>query len=426
MSAAVGVERAGARRAADDGRRAARRDFLKLWGGQTASLFGTQISVVALPLTAALHLDAGPGQMGMLVAAGTAPYLVLGLPAGLRIDRGRRRPVLIGADLARFVLLLAIPGLAVAGLLTMPLLVAIALAIGTCSMLYDLAYPSYLPSLVGRHALAGANAKLGASRSVSELGGPGVAAVLVQAVGAPFALVVDALSFLGSALGLSTVRTPEPRPEPPDRRSARQEILEGLRTTFGHPILRAGACSAGTHNLCWSAMEAVLVLYVVRELGMGAGAYALALGVGAAGGLLGAVLCGRLARLLGVGRSILACAAVCCLAPLLIPLCVDATSGVVPLALAFLLRGLGGTPWDVQILSLRQTIVDDRLMGRVTSSYMLVSLGAASIGALAGGALGGVLGLRTTLLIGALGLSLAWLWLLLSPLRRVRTYDCRR
>jgi Na+/melibiose symporter-like transporter len=202
----------------------------------------------------------------------------------------------------------------------------------------------------------------------------------VQALAAPFALLMDALTFLASALGLLAIRASERAPQRAGPCESRREMAEGLRTTFGTPLLRAGAAAAATHYRCWGAIEAVLVLYVVRELGLGAGTYALALAVGAAGGLIGALMAARLGRRLGVGPAIVACAAVCCGAPLLIPLLADGAAAVLPLAVALFLRGLGG-------------------------------------------ALGGTLGLRPTLLVAAVGLSLAWPWLLFSPLRRVRSYD---
>jgi len=233
------------------------RDFLKLWGGQTASMVGAQVTAVALPLTAALHLDATPGQMGLLVAAGLAPYLLLGLPAGVLVDRVRRRPVLIGTDVARAALLASVPLLALTDLLRIELLIAIALALGACAMLFELAHPAYLPTLVGRERLEQSNARLHGSASVADLGGPGLAGLLVEVVTAPVALLVDALSFLASALGLRAIRRPEPPPRPAPGRDARREVAEGLRATFTSPLLRAGACSAATYNLMWSAIEAV-------------------------------------------------------------------------------------------------------------------------------------------------------------------------
>jgi MFS family permease len=362
--------------------------------------------------------------MGLLVAAGSAPYLVLGLAAGVWIDRTRRRPVLIGTDLARAVLLAAVPLLAVAGLLRIELLIAIALLLGTCAMLFELAYPSYLPTLVGPERLAQSNARLHASHSVAELGGPGLAGVLVQVVTAPFALLLDALTFLASALGLRAIRRPEPPPAPPEgRRDARREAAEGLRATFASPLLRAGACAAATYNLFWSAIEAVLVLYVVRELGMPASVYALTFAVGAAGALAGSAASGAVARRLGVGRAIVASAALSCTALLLLALVDDPVTGALLLSAGFFLRGLGLTGWNIQIISLRQTLVPGHLQGRTTSAYLLLSFGAGAVGALLGGTLAGAAGLRATVVAAAAGLSLAWLWLALSPLPRVRTLD---
>jgi len=398
-------------------------EFLKLWGGQTASMVGGQVTAVALPLTAALHLDATPGQMGLLVAAGLVPYLVLGLAAGVWVDRRRRRPVLVGADVARAALLAAVPLLAALGLLGIELLLAIALALGVCAMLFELAYPSYLPTLVGPERLEASNARMGASRSLAELGGPGLAGVLVQAVTAPLALLVQAATFLASALGLAAIRRPEPPPPRRPRGHARREMAEGLRATFASPLLRAGAVSAAAYNLWWSAIEAVLVLYVVRALGMEAAVYALTFAIGAAGALLGSLASAAVARRLGVGRAIVGSAALSCTALLLLALVEAPGTGAVLLAAAFFLRGLGLTGWNIQIVSLKQTLVPPALLGRTTAAYLLLSFGAGAVGALLGGAAGGALGLRTTLVLAACGLALAWLPLALSPLPRVRRLE---
>ncbi len=200
-------------------------------------------------------------------------------------------------------------------------------------------------------------------------------------------------------------------------------MAEGLRTTWGNRMLRAGACAAGTHNLCCGAIEAVLVLYVVLDLGLSASAYALGLAAGAAGGLIGAFASGPLIRRLGMGPAVIACAVVCCTAPLLIPVLAGAAPAMALLACALFLRGLGGIPWDIQMVTLRQTIVPDELLGRVTSSYMLFSLGGLFLGAVTGRALGATLGLHETVLLAAAGLSLSWLWLAFSPVRTLRTVD---
>ncbi len=396
-------------------------DFVKLWAGQTVSMFGSQITGVALPLTAALYLDASPAQMGLLAAAGAVPFLLLGLPTGVWVDRRSRRPVL-AADLGRAVLLGLIPVLYLVDALGMAQLISIALLVGVCSVLFELASPSYLPSLIDREDLTEGNGKLRTSASVSEIAGPGAAGVLVQSVTAPIALVVDALSFLASAAGLLAIRRPEPPPSPRGHdMNARRDVVEGLRATFGSKTLRAGACSAATYNFFWNAIEAVLALYAVRQLGKGAGIFGLTFTIGAAGALLGSLLAAPVARRVGPGPAIIGSAALSCTGLLLLAFVDDPATGAVLLVLAFFLRGVGPTGWNIHIASLQQSIVPIRLLGRMNASYLLLSLGAGSVGALLGGLLGGSIGLRPTLLIGTIGVALAWLWLPFSPLRRLRT-----
>lgn len=395
------------------------RDFVRLWTGQTVSFFGSHVTGVALPLTAALYLDATPAQMGLLVAAGSAPYLFLSLLAGVWIDRRRRRPVLIGTNVARALLLGAIPALYLLGLLNMAALVAVAALVGGCGMLFDLAYQSYLPSLVEPDDLTEGNSKLWASRAVADVGGPGLAGLLVGLLTAPFALLLDALSFVASAASLARIRRPEPSPAPASRALWR-EVGEGVRFTFGNPLLRAGALAAATYNFWFNVSQAVLVLYVVKQLGMSAGLFGLAFSVGALGALASAALSAPLARRFGVGPTIVGCAALSCAVQVLVPFIGDATTGAVLLTLTLFLSGLGLTSWNVQIEVLQQTTVPNRLLGRMNATYLLLSLGAGSVGALLGGFLGGSIGLRLTLALGAAGLSLAWLWLLFSPLRTLR------
>ncbi len=412
------------------------RDVRLLWAGQSVSFLGGQVTAIALPLTAAVWLSATPAQMGLLTAAGTLPFLVLGLPAGVWVDRVRRRPLLLGADVARACLLAAIPLLFVAGRLDVAVLLALALAAGICTMLSELAAPAYVPTVVDRGRLERFNAALMGSRSVSDVVGPGLAGVLVGVLTAPGAIVVDAVSFLVAAVALGRVRRREPRPTrtplPPDapgaraRRRVTGEVREGLTATFGHPVLRAGALAAATYNLWWSALEAVLVIYTVRELGLSPGTFGLCFSVGAIGAVLGSLLTVPLARRLGPGPSTVVSAAVaCCGLLLLVPL--EGAGPVAPLlAAALFVRGLGLTGWNVQIRSLQQTLVPHRLLGRMNAAYLLLSYGAGAVGALAGGLAGGVVGLRTVLVVSAVGVSLAWFWLAASPLRTLRPHRAAR
>ena len=244
-------------------------DFVKLWTGQTISLFGSQITFLALPLTAVLVLEASPAQMGFLTAAGAIPSLLVGLFVGVWVDRYRRRPILIAADLGRAALLFAIPVAAILGMLRIEHLYVVAFLVGTLELFFDVAHRSFLPSLVKREQLVEGNSKLEMSRSIAMILGPGVAGGLVQLVTAPIAIAVDAISFLISALFLGWIRAPEPAPKPSDQReNIWRELGEGLRLVSGNRLLRAIAGCMGIVGLFNSVLEAVFVLYVTRELGI--------------------------------------------------------------------------------------------------------------------------------------------------------------
>ncbi len=279
-------------------------DFLKLWAGQTVSLFGSQITVLALPLLAALTLDATPAQMSLLVAAGAAPDLLVGLIAGVWVDRLRRRPLLIGADLGRAALLLSIPLAALVGALRLWLLVAVAFGLGLLTTIFGIAYQSYLPALVPRDDLVEANGRLEAGSAVAGVAGPGLAGGLVQWVTAPVAVLLDALSFLLSALLLGRIRTVEPPTPAAAQSRVWGEIGAGLRAVAGAPLLRALAGSAATFNFFDNFLFAVYVLYLTRELGLGPAAVGAVFAIGGAGGLLGALLAGPIARRIGLGRAL--------------------------------------------------------------------------------------------------------------------------
>lgn len=403
------------------------RAFVAVWFGQTVSFLGSQVSGLALPLTATLLLDATPAQMGLLTFAGPAPYLLLSLVAGMWVDRMRRRPILIAADLVRAVLVGSIPLLYLVGGLRIEYVIGITFLLGACSVLFDLAYQSFLPSVIAQRDLMDGNSKLWTSRSAADVAGPGVAGILIQALTPPVALLIDALSFVTSALSLRRVGTSEAHPAPARRAvSARQEITDGLRFTFGDALLRAGALSAATYNFCANIMQAVLVLYVIKQLGLSAGAFGLTLTVGALGAFAGSVLTARAAKRFGVGPTTSGAAALCCGAHLLIPFIDSPQTALGLLAITFFVRGLGLTGWNVQIESLQQATVPGAMMGRMNASYLLLSQGAGSLGALLGGFLGTTIGLRSTLTVGAIGIAFAWLWLVWSPLRPLRALPTHR
>lgn len=395
--------------------------FRKLWVGQTVSVVGSHVTLLALPLAAALTLDATPIEMGLLIAAGSAPDVVVALFAGVWVDRLRRRPILIGADLGRAALLASVPAAAGLGLLGMPQLYVVAFLAGALAVLFHVAHGSFLPALVPRRQLVEANGKLELSRSVARIAGPGLAGGLVQVLTAPFAILADACSFLVSALFLGMIRTPEPEPEPATaRRGVRPEIGEGLRFTFGQPLLWAITAGTATFAFFGNVVAALYALYVTRDLGVSPGTLGLVYAVGASGALLGAATAGRLTRRLGLGPATVAALLLAGLGVLLIPLAASAPAPAVLLIGQELCLGFGAAVFGINTVSIGQAVTPDRLLGRARASSRFVWGGSLAFGALTGGALGEAIGLRPALWIAAGGTLLALPWLLASPFRALR------
>ena len=393
-------------------------DFLKLWAGQTVSQLGSQVTQLALPLTAALTLEATAWQMGVLGAAAFAPFLLFGLFAGVWVDRLPRRRILVAADLGRALLLGLIPLAAQLGVLRIELLCAVGFLAGVLTVFFDVAYQSYLPALVDRSQLVEGNAKLEVSRSVAQVGGLGVGGALVQLLTAPVAIAVDALSFLASAVFLATIRCAEPRAPADTRPNIWTEIREGLGVVLGNPLLRAIAGCTATANLFSNIGMAVYVLYVTRELGVTPALLGVVFAAGSGGALVGALLASRIADWIGLGPTIVGVALLFPLGGLLV-----VVAGGPPLVVAAILiaaqaaTNFCGPVYNVNQVSLRQAITPDRLQGRTNATMRFVVWGTIPIGALVGGFLGDAIGLRATLLVGALGGGLAFLWMLLSPVR---------
>jgi len=398
------------------------RDFLKLWTGQTVSLVGSEVTRLALPLTAIVVLKATPAQVGVLTAAGYVPFLLLTLPAGVWIDHRRGRPVLSAADLGRAALMGLVPLLAALGRLSIASLAVIWLLVGILTVFFELAYQAFLPALLPREHVVAGNSKLAASESVAEIAGPGLGGPLVQLVTAPLALLVDALSFLVSAVSLALITTPEPCPiQDTERPGVRREIAEGVRFVWGNRLLRAFAGEATSYNVCWQVIQTVFLLYAVRTLGFSPLTLGLVFAIDSLGALLGALLTDRVARRIGVGPTILGATILSAVTPLALPVVPAHTMATVALLAAVLfLRGVGVTACNVHVVSLRQAITPDRLRGRMNASYRMLTYGTIPIGALLGGQLGQHIGLRPTLLIGALGLATGWLWIAASPIPSLR------
>jgi MFS family permease len=395
------------------------RDFLLLWSGQTTSQVGAAVGAVAVPLLAATVLGASPFQMGLLTAAESIGFLLVGLPAGALLDRVRKIPVMVGADVVRLVLLLSVPVAWWAGVLTFTQLTLVVLAVGVATVFFDVGYQSVLPAVVGRAGLVDGNGKLEATRAAADVGGPALGGGLVQLAGAANAVLLDAMSYLVSAVLLARMRTAEPPPGAQPRRSLRAEMGEGLRYVLGHRLLRPIALCTGSSNLFGGVLAAVSVLFLARELALPAGIVGLVLAVGSVGGLAGALTSGAWTRRFGQARVLVAVLFLTAPGVLLQPLAQPGPRLAFYAAGSFAL-GYGVVVYNVAQVSFRQTVTPDRLLGRMNASIRFLVWGTLPLGGLLGGALGELIGLRATLLVGAVGLVLAPLWLLASPLRRMR------
>ncbi len=401
---------------------------MKLWAGQTVSQFGAQITLVAFPLTAVLILHASALQMGVLEALGMAPFLLAGLPVGVLVDRGRRRPLLILADTVRLLLVGAVPALYLAHALhAMWVLDAVQFVAGGMTVLFDVAYQSYLPAVVGRETLVEGNSRLEASRAVAQVAGPSVGGALVAALTAPVALAANAATYLVSVVSLSAIRTEEPTPPPAPHLGMRRQIGEGLALVVKNPVLGSIAGSTGTANFFSSVMMAVYVLYAVRDLHLTPAAIGLLYGLGSVGGVAAALMASRAALRLGLGRTLLAFITLSAAAELLVPLAParpGAAFGMLVAALFFV--GMGGTVYNINQVSLRQAITPGAWLGRMNASMRFLVWGTMPLGSLLGGALGAVLGLKGALWVGAVGGLAAPLWLMRPAVRRlVRLTDAQ-
>jgi MFS family permease len=398
------------------------RDFMTLWLGQTVSQFGSHITGAALPFVAFLTLGATPLQLGILGALGSVPILLFGLFAGVWVDRLRRRPILIGADLGRALILGSIPLAALLGVLRIELLYVVAALVGILTVFFDVAYASILPSLVTRHELVEANSKLGSSSALAEIGGPSLAGFLVQLISAPFAILIDAVSFVLSAAGIILIRTAEPPPPPAaERRSVLRDMAEGLRLVLRQPILRGLAGHAATMTFFGNFIGVLYSIYCVQELGIPPAIVGVMIGLGGVGAFIGTLIVGPVTRRLGVGRSIIGAVLFGTLVNMMIPLVWGPPLLVAGILMMTQLVGDIGWPvYSVNEQSLRQAIVPDRLLGRANASMQFLTGGIAPLGALLGGWLGEVIGMRPTLLIAIAGLLLAILWLIFSPIRQLR------
>jgi MFS family permease len=378
--------------------------------------------MLAVPLLAVRTLHATTFQVGALAAASTAAFLIVGLPTGVWIDRLRRRWVMMTADLGRVLALGSIPVAYALGALTLAQLFIVTLVAGVLTVFFDVAYQSYLPSLVGRDHLVEGNAKLTGSAQVAQVAGPSIAGGLVQAIGSSYAIAVDAVSFLFSGAAIAAIRTKEPAPHVPEGGHNKMvtDIGEGLRFVFGHPILRAIAATTSTANFFSGIQTAVEIVFLVRVVHAEPGAIGLLFALGGVGGVIGAVAATPLARSIGGARATIVGIFVGA-GGLLMPLTTP-HAGLLYFGFGLLASAMGAVIYNINQVSFRQRLCPERLLGRMNATMRFVVWGVLPIGALIGGLLGTTLGLRSSLWIAVIGEALAGLWLLASPMRSMRDF----
>jgi len=393
------------------------RNFRRFWLGESISLIGDQITLIALPLVGVLAVHADAAEMGYLGAAALIPNLLFSLHAGAWLDRrGRRRQAMIATALARAALLATIPVAYWLGVLTMTQLYVVSFLIGTLSVLFFVAYSTLFVSLVPRDRYLEANSLLNGSRAFSFVAGPSIGGLLVQIFSAPGALIADAVSFLVSAFSLGSIHPTEPPTE-----EARANVRAGIAYIRRSPIIRASLLATATINFFNFVFWALFFLYATKTLGVGAGLLGLVLGAASVGGVLGSIVTGRISRRIGVGPAFVG-GSILFPAPLvLVPLAGGSDWTIVTfLFAAEFLSGFGVMVLDITAGSIKAALVPDRLRARVAGAYMVVNYGVRPIGALVGGALGTWIGLRPTLWIASLGAIAGVLWLLPSPVLRLR------
>jgi MFS family permease len=397
----------------------AQRDFVRLWLAQLVSALGGRITRTALPVIAVLSVDSSPLALGLLGALSVAPGVLVALAAGGMIDRSRKRPILIGADLVRAVAVASLPIAAWTGVLTMAHIHAVAAVVGAASALFQITDNAYIPALVGRQHIVQGNSVIEATESVAEVAGPGLAGVLIQIFTAPIAVAIDAASYLVSAFFLGSIRQREtpapPEAEPP---SVWRDIAIGFRVSWHHDLVRPILCALTVTAFFGGFFAALYMLFALDVLGLDPATIGIVISMGGVGALIGALGSSALARRLGLGRALLVALAVSALGGL----CIPAASGPLWLVLLLLfshqLIGDGfHTAFAVQAVSLRQTVLPLSVLARSNAAFTAVTGAAAPLGALTAGVLGEIIGARGALWIGMGGSALAPLFLL--SLRRL-------
>jgi MFS family permease len=401
------------------------RDFNKLWLGQGISSVGSQVTLLALPLTAVLYLHASVAQVGLLSAAGLLAYSGPSLLFGVLADRMRRRPLMIAADMGRTVVIALIPVLAWTKSLNMPVMYAVALTQGCLTVIFDVSYRSYLPGLIGKDALLAGNSRLQGTASVAQVAGPGVAGTLMGLLGPPFALLVDAGSFVASWASLLWIRTPEPEPRPTSRqrdiRTVLSEVRVGLSFIYRSPVLRAVAGSASIFNFFSQLQITLFLVYAPRVKHISAGGVGLIFVCLGLGGVVSAFMVRRQITRFGYGPMlltgyVLAAASVLCIG--LVP--GSGTAATAIFTAVYFVCGYGLVAANIAMTTLRQVVTPESLQGRVNASFRFAIMALMPFSALLAGLLGEAFGLRPALFLCSAGMPFSVIWICLSPARKVR------
>jgi len=394
--------------------------FNQLWLGQTVSVLGSQISFIAIPLIAVILLDADSFQMGILTATITAPFLLIGLFAGVWVDRVKRVPILLYSNLLGAVILLLIPLLNSLNILNIWLLYLIAFLSASCSMMFQFAYTSVLPSIVSKEALTEGNSKLEATRATTQFIGPSIAGVLIQTFTAPVAILINAATELFSLVFLKRIKINEATPEK-SANNVLQQIVSGFSILFKSNFLRTISLTTAVLNFARSAIDAVYILFIVSTLSVDAALIGIIYGVGSVGSIIGAMLANKLVKKIGIGATIILAAISIGIGFIVIAVIAGPLYIVIPLLLVSrTLTSMGNTLFFITQVSVRQALVPNEVMGRVNATQVFISRGAVPIGALLGGILGTWFGLRIAILLAGCFSLIAVFMLWMSPIRSIQ------
>jgi len=393
-------------------------DFLKFWSADSISFFGSQFSALAIPWVAVTTLGADASQMGILGALSLLAFPLFGLFVGVWVDRNLRKRTMIVSNLGRALLLATIPAATILGGLSMNLLYIVSFLVGTLQAFFDIGYQAYVPSLVERTQLVEANSKLETSRSTAQVAGPSIAGVLVQIFSAPYVILGDVLGYFGSATFLSTIRKKEATPEATGK-TVYEDIREGLVVVLRNRSLSSIAGCTATSNLFSNAYGVLLLLFFYNELHMSAFESGIVFTAGGIGSVVGALTSSRISRVLGVGWAIVSGALIFGLASLAFYFA--AQPFAIPLmAIAQFIIGVTVVLYNVNQVSYRQALVPLEIQGRMNASMRFIVWGTIPVGAILGGVLGQWLGVRPAIGVAAVGSMLAFLWVILSPVRKIR------